>query len=142
LGCQEVIKGFVMSVSKASKFLEKRILKTLALPVSKNDVGEKDKDNKDDNITVADSEVRRYILFYVKGDEHSRDALEKLKKNKALCYDTHVQNAATLGKRKPWWLDGVPTLFDKSRSSLLKGSSCIEFIEQYKKQNDLFRMPG
>jgi hypothetical protein len=136
-----------MSVSKASKFLEKRILKTLALPISKNDVGEKDKDkdnkdNKDDNITVADSEVRRYILFYVKGDEHSRDALEKLKKNKALCFDTHVQNAATLGKRKPWWLDGVPTLFDKSRSSLLKGSSCIEFIEQYKKQNDLFRMPG
>jgi hypothetical protein len=136
-----------MSVSKASKFLEKRILKTLALPISKNEVGEKDKDkdnkdNKDDNITVADSEVRRYILFYVKGDEHSRDALEKLKKNKALCFDTHVQNAATLGKRKPWWLDGVPTLFDKSRSSLLKGSSCIEFIEQYKKQNDLFRMPG
>lgn len=131
-------------MSAASKFLERRIEKTIAKPIlsHEKEVVEKEKENEaSKNVIVADSEVCRYILFYVKGDEHSREALEKLKKNKILCADTHVQNAAKLGKRKPWWLDGVPTLFDKSRSSLLKGTSCIEFIEQYKKPLDLFRMP-
>ena len=126
-----------MSVSAASKFLERRLEKTLVTPLGKlNKELENDNEGK-----VADSEVRRYILFYVKNDENSREALEKLKKNKSLCSDTHVQNAAKLGSKKPWWLDGVPTLFDKARSSLLKGESCIEFIEQYKKPKDLFRMP-
>jgi hypothetical protein len=115
-----------------SRFLEKRLEKTI-VSLARN--GE-----EKPLVVVADSEVRRYILFYVKSDPFSKEALEKLKKNKVLCADTHVQNAATLGKQKPWWLDGVPTLFDKSRSSLLKGSACIEFIEKFKKPAELFRM--
>jgi hypothetical protein len=138
-----------MSVSAASKFLEKRIEKTLAKPIpsfslkSNSDTFNNETIKKqNENSKIADSEVRRYILFYVKNDEPSKEALDKLKKNKALSDDTFVQNAAKLGKRKPWWLDGVPTLFDKSKSSLLKGSSCIEFIETYKKPVDLFKMPS
>jgi hypothetical protein len=142
-----------MSVSAASKFLEKRIEKTLAKPIpsflsqstqsnSHEFYHNETIENKNENTKIADSEVRRYILFYVKNDEPSKEALDKLKKNKALSDDTFVQNAAKLGKRKPWWLDGVPTLFDKSKSSLLKGSSCIEFIEHYKKPVDLFKMPS
>jgi hypothetical protein len=136
-----------MSVSAASKFLEKRIEKTLAKPIpsfsskSTSNLDQTETFEKQDNTIIADSEVRRYILFYVQNDEPSKEALDKLKKNKALSDDTFVQNAAKLGKRKPWWLDGVPTLFDKSKSSLLKGSSCIEFIEHYKKPVDLFKMP-
>jgi hypothetical protein len=142
-----------MSVSAASKFLEKRIEKTLAKPIpsfsskSNSNISQELYDNKtienqNETIKISDSEVRRYILFYVKNDEPSKEALDKLKKNKALSDDTFVQNAAKLGKRKPWWLDGVPTLFDKSKSSLLKGSSCIEFIDHYKKPVDLFKMPS
>jgi hypothetical protein len=118
-----------MSVTRASQFIEKRIEKT---PVKPSVVS--------DSNSIADSEVRRYILFYSKHDDHSKEALEKLKLNKSLFLDTFLQNAATLGSKRPWWLEGVPTLFDKSTSSLLKGSACIEFIEQYKKPSELFRL--
>lgn len=131
-----------MSVTPASRFLEKRIEKTLAKPIFSCTKSELNNHNEINQEIVADSEVRRYILFYVKNDEPSKEALDKLKKNKALSADTFVQNAAKLGKKKPWWLDGVPTLFDKSKSSLLKGTNCIEFIEHYKKPLDLFKMPS
>ena len=121
-------------MASTSRFVEKRLEKTIVALVRNGE--------EKPSIFVSDSEVRRYILFYVKSYTFSREALEKLKKNKALCSDTHVQNAASLGKQKPWWLDGVPTLFDKSKSSLLKGSSCIEFIEKFKKPAELFRMVG
>jgi hypothetical protein len=122
-----------MSVSRASQFLEKRIEKTLIKPAL-------DSNSSQNLAIIADSEVRRYILFYSKHDDNSLEALEKLKLNKVLYLDTFLQNAATLGAKRPWWLEGVPTLFDKSTSSLLTGSSCIEFIEQYKKPSELFRI--
>ena len=87
----------------------------------------------------VESEVKRYILFYVKNDKNSDAALDALKKNKILSEDTHAQNALRLGQKRPWWLEGVPTIFDKSTSSLLKGNACIHFIQTFKK-NNLFRV--
>ena len=90
---------------------------------------------------VSESSIeKRYVLFYLKNNDHCKEALDALKKNKFLVQVTVLQSVTKI-RKKPWWLDGVPTLLDRNEKSLLKGNECIHFLKKHKNRtvDDLFQ---